>query len=121
MSFQTTIARLREASYAPAAAGENPSTCRVDRQDLRTALHVIDRLDADLRHAGVLTHGTVANAAPQAVESVRPNMDAVDLARAGIALHSPGMPEHTVCAELVRLATALSAQPGAQKGGNDAD
>lgn len=69
MTFQTTIARLREASYAPATAGENPSTCRVDRQDLRTALHVIDRLDADLRHAGVITHGTVADAASQASEA----------------------------------------------------
>lgn len=121
MTFQTTIARLREASYAPPAAGENPSICRVDRQDLRTALHVIDRLDADLRHAGVITHGVVAEAAFRAVESGRPNLDAVDLARAGIALHSPGTPEHTVCAELVRLATALSAQPDAQKGGSDAD
>ncbi len=116
MTFQTTVARLREASYAPPAADENPSICRVDRQDLRTALHVIDRLDADLRHAGVITHGAVAEAAFLAVESGRPNMDAIDLARAGIALHSPTMPEHTVCAELVRLATALSAQSAAAKG-----
>lgn len=60
MSFHTTIARLREASYAAPAAGENPNTCRVRREDLRTALHVIDRLDADLRQAGVITHGESA-------------------------------------------------------------
>lgn len=59
MSFQTSIARLREGAYAPPAAGENPNTCRVNRQDLRTALHVIDRLDADLRNTGVITHGAV--------------------------------------------------------------
>lgn len=51
MSFHTTIARLREASYAAPAAGENPDTCRVGRQDLRATLHLIDRLDADLQRA----------------------------------------------------------------------
>ncbi|MDT4824326.1 hypothetical protein FQZ97_575730 [compost metagenome] len=57
MSFHTTIARLREASFAAPAAGENPNTCRVGRQDLRTALHLIDRLDADLRRSSTLTQG----------------------------------------------------------------
>lgn len=66
MSFHTTIARLREASFAAPVAGENPNTCRVGRQDLRTALHVIDRLDADLRQAGTLAHGAV-DAAPRPV------------------------------------------------------
>ncbi|WP_338881502.1 hypothetical protein WHX56_13940 [Achromobacter veterisilvae] len=59
MSFHTSIARLREASYGAPATGENPNTCRVRREDLRTALHVIDRLDADLRQAGVITHGAL--------------------------------------------------------------
>lgn len=66
MSFHTTIARLREASFAAPVAGENPNTCRVGRQDLRTALHVIDRLDADLRQAGTLAHGAL-DPAPRAV------------------------------------------------------
>ncbi len=65
MSFHTTIARLREASYAAPAAGEDPNTCRVGRQDLRTALHVIDRLDADLRQAGELAQGAADAAARQ--------------------------------------------------------
>ena len=64
MTFHTTIARLREASYAAPSAGEDPNTCRVGRHDLRTALHVIDRLDADLRRAGVLSHGAVTEPAP---------------------------------------------------------
>lgn len=55
MSFHTTIARLREASRAASLAGEDPNTCRVGRQDLRTALHLVDRLDADLRQAGMLS------------------------------------------------------------------
>lgn len=73
----------------------------------------------------------IVYAAPQASEAVRPDPDAIDLARAGMELHSPGMPEHTVCAELVRLADALKSQPqvdkdggdcakGAHKGGSDA-
>ncbi|WP_260469504.1 hypothetical protein [Achromobacter denitrificans] len=66
MSFHTTIARLREASYAAPLAGENPNTCRVGRQDLRTALHIIERLDADLRQAGTLVHGAVDTAAQPA-------------------------------------------------------
>jgi len=53
MSFYTTIARLREASYAAPAAGENPETCRVGRHDLRTTLHLIDRLDADLQRVAL--------------------------------------------------------------------
>ncbi|MBO1013459.1 hypothetical protein IPU70_07865 [Achromobacter sp. SD115] len=60
MSFHTTIARLREAAAAR-VQGEAPETCRVQREDLRVALHVIDRLDRELRHAGVLTHGTAAD------------------------------------------------------------
>ncbi|WP_238881156.1 hypothetical protein [Achromobacter xylosoxidans] len=55
--------------------------------------------------------------APQASEAVRPDVDAVDLARAGMELHSEGMPEHTVCAELVRLADALKSHPQADKDG----
>ncbi|WP_063588864.1 hypothetical protein [Achromobacter ruhlandii] len=58
--------------------------------------------------------GKSVSAAPQANEAVRPDADAVDLARAGMELHSSGMPEHTVCAELVRLAGALK-QPHADK------
>lgn len=61
MSFHTTIARLREASFAAPVAGENPNTCRVGRQDLRTALHLIDRLDADLRQAGAVVQGAAAS------------------------------------------------------------
>ncbi|MGB3432429.1 hypothetical protein [Achromobacter sp.] len=59
MSFHTTIARLREAAAAR-VQGEAPETCRVQREDLRVALHVIDRLDSDWRQAGVLTQGTAA-------------------------------------------------------------
>ncbi|SSW67229.1 hypothetical protein AVE30378_02515 [Achromobacter veterisilvae] len=55
MSFHTTIARLREASFAAPAAGDNPNICQVRREDLRSALHLIDRLDADVRQAGVIT------------------------------------------------------------------
>lgn len=57
-----------------------------------------------------------ADAAPQATTEARPSLDAVDLARAGMALHAPGAPEHTVCAELVRLADVLK-QPQAEKDG----
>lgn len=53
MSFHTTIARLREASGS-CVRGEAPDTCRVRREDIRIALDVIDRLDADLRQAGIL-------------------------------------------------------------------
>lgn len=70
MSFHTTIARLREASYAAPLARENPNTCRVGRQDLRTALHIIERLDADLRQAGTLVHGAVDAAAQPASAAV---------------------------------------------------
>lgn len=59
MSFHTTIARLREAAAAR-VKGEAPETCRVRREDLRVALHVIDRLDSDLRQAGALTQDTAA-------------------------------------------------------------
>lgn len=37
--------------------------------------------------------------------SQRPARDAVDLARAGMELHTPGQPEYIVCAELVRIAS----------------
>lgn len=70
MSFHTTIARLREASYAAPLARENPNTCSVGRQDLRTALHIIERLDADLRQAGTLVHGAVDAAAQPASAAV---------------------------------------------------
>lgn len=59
MSFHTTIARLREAAAAR-VQGEASETCCVQREDLRVALHVIDRLDSDLRQAGVLNQGTAA-------------------------------------------------------------
>ncbi|ADP15360.1 hypothetical protein [Achromobacter xylosoxidans] len=62
MSFHTTIARLREASYAAPAAGEDPNTCRVGRQDLRTTLHLMDRLDADVRCSSMLVQGMLAAA-----------------------------------------------------------
>ncbi len=52
------------------------------------------------------------HAAPQASAEARPNNDAVDLARAGMALHAPGAPEHTVCAELVRMADVLKQPQG---------
>lgn len=58
MSFYTTIARLREASHSH-VPGEAPGSCRVSREDLRVALHVIDRLDADARRAGLLTHAAM--------------------------------------------------------------
>lgn len=60
--------------------------------------------------------GQSVSAAPRPSAEARPNNDAVDLARAGMALHAPGAPEHTVCAELVRLADVLK-QPQADKGG----
>lgn len=60
MSFHTTIARLREASYSAPAAGEDPNTCRVRRQDLRESLHLIDRLDADLRGSSLISQGPPA-------------------------------------------------------------
>lgn len=55
MSFHTTIARLREAAHAH-SPGEVPGSCRVSREDLRVALHVIDRLDADARRAGLVAY-----------------------------------------------------------------
>ncbi|WP_175207182.1 hypothetical protein [Achromobacter anxifer] len=58
MSFHTTIARLREAA-AGRVRGEAAETCQVQREDLRIALHVLDRLDSDLRQAGVLSQGAV--------------------------------------------------------------
>lgn len=67
MSFHTTIARLREAAVAR-VQGETPETCRVLREDLRVALHVIDRLDGDLRQAGALTQGALPTAHPNRPE-----------------------------------------------------
>jgi len=58
MSFYTTIARLREAAHSH-TPGEAAGSCRVSREDLRVALHVIDRLDADARRAGLLTHAAM--------------------------------------------------------------
>ncbi|EHK65256.1 hypothetical protein [Achromobacter arsenitoxydans] len=66
MSFHTTIARLREAT-ASHVRGEAPETCRVQREDLHIALHVIDRLDSDLRQAGALVHGAVHATRPPVV------------------------------------------------------
>ncbi|WP_313461489.1 hypothetical protein [Achromobacter sp.] len=61
MSFHTTIARLREAATTR-AAGDNSDHCSVRRDDLRVAIHVIDRLDADLRQTGALSHEAAADA-----------------------------------------------------------
>ncbi|WP_258129199.1 hypothetical protein [Achromobacter anxifer] len=67
MSFHTTIARLREAAAAR-VQGEAPETCRVRREDLRVALHVIDRLDSDLRQAGVLARDVESRRHPHTPE-----------------------------------------------------
>jgi hypothetical protein len=56
MSFHTTIARLREAA-ANRIQGEAPATCSVQREDLRAALHVIDRLDGDIRRISMPSLG----------------------------------------------------------------
>jgi hypothetical protein len=61
MSFHTTLARLREAATSR-AADDNPDHCSVRRDDLRVAVHVIDRLDADLRQTSALSRETVADA-----------------------------------------------------------
>ena len=61
MSFHTTIARLREAATTR-AAGDDSDHCSVRREDLRVAVHVIDRLDADLRQTSALSHEPVASA-----------------------------------------------------------
>jgi len=82
MTFHTAIARLREASYAAPSAGEGPNTCLVGRHDLRTALHVIDRLDADLRRVGVISHGAV-HPASEAVRGQR-GWDVIDDMRAAV-------------------------------------
>lgn len=58
MSFYTTIARLREATQSR-VPGEAPESCRVSREDLRIALYVIDRLDADARQTGLLSHAAM--------------------------------------------------------------
>lgn len=63
MSFYTTIARLREASSSR-VRGEAPNTCRVQREDLRIALNIIDRLDADIRRADRVTSAAGARPAP---------------------------------------------------------
>ncbi|MFY3134251.1 hypothetical protein ACOTF1_24715 [Achromobacter ruhlandii] len=84
-----------------------------DRDELQA--EVVDHLNRDNPEDG--SYSVVAlfrDAAPQASTEARPSLDAVDLARAGMALHAPGAPEHTVCAELVRLADALK-QPQADK------
>lgn len=73
---------------------------------------------SDLYAAATIWRKHIAHrAAPQASEAVYPDTDIVDLAREGVQVNNPGSPEHTVCAELVRIAAALSAQPGAQRTG----
>lgn len=122
-----------ETWQARAALASAPVAGEAQRPHLNIVLdHAADRLaEAGMREDASIVRGMKVpndgsktesiNAAPQASEAVRLDADALDLARAGMELHSPGMPEHTVCAELVRLAAALSAQPGAQKnGGSDA-
>lgn len=61
MSFHTTIARLREAATTRPAGGTSDH-CSVRRDDLRVAIHVIDRLDADLRQNSGITPETVKHA-----------------------------------------------------------
>lgn len=74
MSFYTTIARLREATQSR-VPGEAPESCRVSREDLRIALHVIDRLDADARQAGLLNAAMDrAPATPGAGSNSRPTL-----------------------------------------------
>ncbi len=80
MSFHTTIARLREAAAAR-VKGEAPGTCRVQREDLRVALHVIDRLDSELRQAGVLTQTAAPQASALAEEYARGRADGFEAAR----------------------------------------
>ncbi|MFF7398848.1 hypothetical protein ACFZAI_20505 [Achromobacter sp. NPDC008082] len=75
MSFYTTIARLREAAQSR-VPGETPESCRVSREDLRIALYVIDRLEADARQTGLLSHATMdrAPATPGAGSSSWPTL-----------------------------------------------
>ncbi|WP_424626401.1 hypothetical protein [Achromobacter marplatensis] len=75
MSFYTTIARLREATHSD-VAGEAPDSCLVSREDLRIALYVIDRLEADARQTGLLSHATMdrAPAPPGAGSNSRPTL-----------------------------------------------
>lgn len=75
MSFYTTIARLREATHSH-VPGEAPDSCRVSREDLRIALYVIDRLEADARQTGLLSHATMdrAPATPAAGSNSRPTL-----------------------------------------------
>jgi len=63
MSFYTTIARLREATHSH-VPGEAPDSCRVSREDLRIALYVIDRLEADVRQTGLLSHAACSDSRP---------------------------------------------------------
>lgn len=67
MSFYTTIARLREAATMR-AAGDSSDHCSVRRDDLRVAIDVIDRLDADLRRSGELSQEAAADA-PQPTQA----------------------------------------------------
>ncbi|CUJ30080.1 hypothetical protein HGQ98_01750 [Achromobacter ruhlandii] len=46
MSFHLNLARLRDAAAAR-VRGEAPDSCRVLREDLRAALYVIDRMEAE--------------------------------------------------------------------------
>jgi len=75
MSFYTTIARLREATQSR-VPGEAPESCRVSREDLLIALYVIDRLDADARQTGLLSHAAMdrAPATPGAGANSRPTL-----------------------------------------------
>ncbi|CAB3857521.1 hypothetical protein LMG3410_02106 [Achromobacter aegrifaciens] len=102
---------------APVAGEAQPVAWFIDWPDEPQLGHYIAESPADYGRSRPLVF---ADAAAQASEAVRPDADALDLARAGMELHSPGMPEHTVCAKLVRIAAALSAQPGAQKEQSDA-
>lgn len=116
MSFHTTIARLREAAAAR-VKGEAPETCRVQREDLRVALHVIDRLGSDLRQAGVLTQGTVAADRQQRGEEA----NLKPITRYSIFGHLIGPDPQGLYVRYEDHRAALSAQPGAQRtGGSDA-
>ncbi|MGE8636895.1 MAG: hypothetical protein ACN6P8_25355 [Achromobacter piechaudii] len=75
MSFYTTIVRLRKATHSH-VPGETPESCRVSPEDLRIALHVIDRLDTDARQACLLSHAAMdrAPATPGADSNSRPTL-----------------------------------------------
>lgn len=91
----------KPAAYLTLDEEGSPSMLFFDVAEARTYCALGEEPEPLFRHA-----------APQASAEARPNNDAVDLARAGMALHAPGAPEHTVCADLVRLADVLKQPQG---------